>query len=117
MRSGVGLLLLVVLTSASCRRVIVPQQKLPAGQTVPADTVTALPARAASAELLTGSEPAANTGLTAKAEPAAGIDSTSSTPPATNAAPAAAAAPSELSNCIRQSAQQFLIDAHLHDRA
>jgi|SRR6185369_4768043 len=83
MRSRGGPLLLVVLTLASCRRVIVPQQKQPSGQVVPAAT-------------------------TAVIEPVA------SPPRSTNPEPVPDAAPS---TCVRQSAQQFLIDAHLHDRA
>jgi hypothetical protein len=91
--------LLVVLTWASCRRVIVPQQKLPAGQVVPA---AAKPELAASIEAAPSAEPATNIGL---AEPA------------TNTAPATPAEPAAPPSCVRQSAQQFLIDAHLHDRA
>jgi hypothetical protein len=93
MRSSAGALLLVVLTLAGCRRVIVPQQKQPAGQVLPAATATPLPTPASSA--VQGE-------LTPSAE---------ASPIATNAQPAVTSA------CVKQSAQQFLIDAHLHDRA
>jgi len=89
MRSRAGPLLLVVLALASCRRVIVPQQKQLSGQVVPAGMATPLPDLAASAESATQPDPV-------------------TTP---NAAPTA------LSTCVRQSAQQFLIDAHLHNHA
>ena len=105
MRSSGGPLLLVVLTLASCRRVIVPQQKQLSAQVVPVATLTPAPDLAASAASTLRAGSSAKAELGAKAEPVANIE------------PVPNAAPSVPSTCVRQSAQQFLIDAHLHDRA
>jgi len=107
MQSRGGPLLLAVLTLASCRRVIVPQQKQPAGQVVPATTVTP-PASAAASVAPVSSAVAATSAARVPANDANSVDV---------APDPAAQPPSSTSTCVRQSAQQFLIDAHLHNRA
>ena len=88
--------MLAVLALASCRRVIVPQQKQPAPPIVSA-THVAIPTAAASS-----AEPVAESTEVVKAA-APAIDSLPE--------------PGHASPCVKQPAQQFLIDAHLHDRA
>jgi hypothetical protein len=87
-------LLLVVLTFASCRRSIVPQQKLPARQVVTSAAVLS-PVAASAAE------PSTTAVVLAPAAAA------SATPAPTRSLP----------TCLAQAAQPFLIDAHLRNQA
>lgn len=102
MRSRGGPLLLAVLASASCRRVIVPQQKQPVPPITSALQVTAPVGATAAAANSVGGAPNAEAPNAATA-----------TTPVGDSLPVAAQA----SPCVKQPAQQFLIDAHLHDRA